>query len=341
MLIINASSTSMKHNANDLESLFKILDTASRSEVHLKKRQGTLRNKGLRQIFQVVKYASYGFAFVMMIIFQLIAAPTWFGIISLIALLIGYLCVLCELIVDVWVNRESVKNPFGILLNNSRITAIVDAQLIQDLMHKPLEQVEFLLLELKAEKDFFERRISLFVGSIEKVGIFPGLLAVVFSFSNLKQGQSGWITALAYVTPILYFFGAGGHYLIMRLDRQVKILELVMERKKGEITGSSISKQNKYDHSRPDSVTLDLTGIYDEETLHEYLSKMLSFPEYYGRNFDAFWDCIRDDEQSTMPKTLNVIGLSALASHLPQEAKLLKQSLLDYQKERDIYLILA
>jgi RNAse (barnase) inhibitor barstar len=94
-------------------------------------------------------------------------------------------------------------------------------------------------------------------------------------------------------------------------------------------------------HSRPESITLDLTGIYDEETLHEYLSKMLSFPEYYGRNFDAFWDCIRDDEQSIMPKTLIVNGLSELASHLPQEAKLLKQLLLDYQKECDVHLILA
>jgi ribonuclease inhibitor len=92
---------------------------------------------------------------------------------------------------------------------------------------------------------------------------------------------------------------------------------------------------------RPDSLTLDLTGIYDEETLHEYLSKMLSFPEYYGRNFDACWDCIRDEEQSIMPKALKVIGLSDLASHLPQEAKLLKQSLLDFQKERDVHLILA
>jgi RNAse (barnase) inhibitor barstar len=68
---------------------------------------------------------------------------------------------------------------------------------------------------------------------------------------------------------------------------------------------------------------------------------MLSFPEYYGCNFDAFWDCIRDDEQSIMPETLNVIGLSELASHLPQEAKLLEQSLLDYQKERNVYLTLA
>jgi RNAse (barnase) inhibitor barstar len=283
----------------------------------------------------------------MIVIFNLIDAPAWFGIstswipvISLLALLIWYLCILAEPLLDAWVYRELIKSPFGVLLNNAKVAARCDLSLMRKLMPKPLEQVELLLLEVKAEKDSFERRISLFVGSIEKVGIVPGLLALAFSLSNLKQGQSKWVTALAYATPILYFVGAGGHYLIMSLDRKVKILELVIARKKEKIAEAANSKQSEI-NSRPDSLTLDLTWIKDDKTLHKYLCKMLSFPEYYGHNFDAFWDCIRDEKQSIMPKTLNVIGLSELASHLPQEAKLLEQSLLDYQKERDVHLILA
>lgn len=82
-------------------------------------------------------------------------------------------------------------------------------------------------------------------------------------------------------------------------------------------------------------LTLHLTGIYDDKTLHKYLSKMLSF------HFDAFSDYIRDDGQSTIARTLNIIRLIELASHLPREAKLLEQSLLDYQKECDVHLIFA
>jgi RNAse (barnase) inhibitor barstar len=65
------------------------------------------------------------------------------------------------------------------------------------------------------------------------------------------------------------------------------------------------------------------------------------FSEFYGFSFDAFWDCITDDAQSIVTNTLNVVGVSELASNLPREAKLLEKSLLDYQKERNTHLTLA
>lgn len=64
-----------------------------------------------------------------------------------------------------------------------------------------------------------------------------------------------------------------------------------------------------------------MSGIIDDETLHEYLSKKLNFPGYYGYNFDAFWDCITDEKQSSMPNVLVVEGLEALKSICPMNMK--------------------
>jgi len=84
---------------------------------------------------------------------------------------------------------------------------------------------------------------------------------------------------------------------------------------------------------REEKLVLDLSGILDEETLHEYLSKKLNFPGYYGYNFDAFWDCITDEEQPSMPKVLRIEGLAALEKYLPGEFSKLMGCLNDYEKE--------
>lgn len=42
-------------------------------------------------------------------------------------------------------------------------------------------------------------------------------------------------------------------------------------------------------------VVLDGKKIIDRETLHKTLKKELRFPEYYGENLDALWDCLTTD----------------------------------------------
>ena len=75
------------------------------------------------------------------------------------------------------------------------------------------------------------------------------------------------------------------------------------------------------------------------EELHKLFAKMLKFPTYYGLNFDAFWDCITDEAQSTMPQKLIITGVAALHSNLPIEYNMLVKCLDDYQEmfpEREV-----
>ena len=41
--------------------------------------------------------------------------------------------------------------------------------------------------------------------------------------------------------------------------------------------------------------TLDFSGCQYLNELHERMQVALEFPDYYGKNLDAFWDCINRD----------------------------------------------
>jgi ribonuclease inhibitor len=80
---------------------------------------------------------------------------------------------------------------------------------------------------------------------------------------------------------------------------------------------------------RVERVVLELSTVESSEALHDLLSDRLAFPSYYGRNWDAFWDCIRDPEQSCMPRRLCVRGYEAFSERLPRDARLLRSCLED------------
>ena len=39
---------------------------------------------------------------------------------------------------------------------------------------------------------------------------------------------------------------------------------------------------------------LDALRLKDKKEAHEYLSESMHFPEHYGKNLDALYDCFRE-----------------------------------------------
>ena len=60
-------------------------------------------------------------------------------------------------------------------------------------------------------------------------------------------------------------------------------------------------------------ITIDGRNVNTRDELHEVLGKELSFPEWYGRNLDALYDCLTDVCDDT---TLQVTHVDALREHL-------------------------
>lgn len=40
-------------------------------------------------------------------------------------------------------------------------------------------------------------------------------------------------------------------------------------------------------------ITLDFSHIKSHWDLHDYFHEVFDLPDYYGRNMDALWDCLR------------------------------------------------
>lgn len=83
-----------------------------------------------------------------------------------------------------------------------------------------------------------------------------------------------------------------------------------------------------------EKIRINLGFATSKQSLHELLAAVLGFPDYYGMNWDAFWDCIRDPEQSNMPNQLELSGISRLEMTLPQDAQQLRQIIKDLESEQ-------
>lgn len=77
--------------------------------------------------------------------------------------------------------------------------------------------------------------------------------------------------------------------------------------------------------SRQLLIEINLSAISSPQELHAVLAKHLHFPDWYGANWDAFWDAITG--LVDMPLELHLIGCNELSQRLPRESNLLQSCL--------------
>jgi len=66
-------------------------------------------------------------------------------------------------------------------------------------------------------------------------------------------------------------------------------------------------------------VNLDVTNVKSSKEFHQCLKTTLEFPDFYGMNWDAFWDTITG--LISLPEEINIIGWKDVVHNLPEEAK--------------------
>lgn len=76
---------------------------------------------------------------------------------------------------------------------------------------------------------------------------------------------------------------------------------------------------------RREIVEIDLSVATTPRDLHLLLARSLGFPDWYGCNWDAFWDAITG--LVAMPRRLRLIGWDHLVTRLPHDARLMQQLL--------------
>lgn len=83
--------------------------------------------------------------------------------------------------------------------------------------------------------------------------------------------------------------------------------------------------------ARDKRVEIELNDIESTEQLHVRLMKTLSFPDWYGRNWNAFWDAIT--ALVDMPLILRLKGWSEFERRFPRDAKLMSDCLRDMAQQ--------
>ncbi len=78
-------------------------------------------------------------------------------------------------------------------------------------------------------------------------------------------------------------------------------------------------------------VVLDVSTVHKSAELHALLRKELKFPEFYGMNWDAFWDVITGMVE--LPETLSFEGWDKLKVALPEDTKILSNLLYKFNEE--------
>ena len=73
-----------------------------------------------------------------------------------------------------------------------------------------------------------------------------------------------------------------------------------------------------------DNLVINVGSAKTSKELHDLLFEAFQFPDYYGSNWDAFDECIRD---VPVPSSIQIIHFDVLQSRLPSEADLLSDCL--------------
>ncbi|MFC9462479.1 barstar family protein [Streptomyces sp. NPDC056983] len=76
-------------------------------------------------------------------------------------------------------------------------------------------------------------------------------------------------------------------------------------------------------------ITIDVSGLLDERALHLLLQQELGFPDFYGKNWDAFWDAITG--LVWIPDRLRFLGWEQLVEDVPSGAAMLRRALDNYR----------
>lgn len=78
-------------------------------------------------------------------------------------------------------------------------------------------------------------------------------------------------------------------------------------------------------------VVFDLTSIGTVRELHLLMAKTLQFPDWYGPNWDAFWDVSIGLVE--MPEKLQLLGWNDFETRFPRDAWIMKKCLTELAAE--------
>lgn len=159
----------------------------------------------------------------------------WFKLAGLSLLLLVYLAVPAMQLYSAYRYRSKIKRSFLLPLCESlnlniKTELSVDTMYFPELKKLTTQELQLGLLEIKNERIFLEKRMTLLIGPIDKLGILPGIVATITALTKIPENYN-WISAIAYGYMGLSILSLFFYQLIMRYERMIALTELALESK--------------------------------------------------------------------------------------------------------------
>ncbi|MGB3610927.1 MAG: hypothetical protein WA987_11180 [Cellvibrio sp.] len=224
-------------NRAERESFYELMRLGQRLETRVRNKLSSRYSEALMKWYFIVTIVTpFGVACVFAVIKYFLPDVQIVNTVGLWSLVISYLFAMLQPFVWFILNARTIRSflvePTKSILINLNVKTMIDVKLLRMMKKYSKEQLELCSLELKVEKEHIEKRTSLIAGSIEKIGLAPGALAISISIFGNDYGD--WTTALAYVVMLFYVCALIAHFLVMRLDRFIRIVEMAIKTKECE-----------------------------------------------------------------------------------------------------------
>ncbi len=79
-------------------------------------------------------------------------------------------------------------------------------------------------------------------------------------------------------------------------------------------------------------IVVDFAELRDMGDVHDFFSEMFDFPEWYGRNSDALWDLLRDNDIMNRDVIFEVRNFDTAEKNMKRDADILRRIFHELEK---------
>lgn len=154
--------------------------------------------------------------------------------ISIVLIFFSYVLLLLMPVVKIFEERKLIKYFFTMPLSSSidqniKREFLIDNNFLPKFISLGKEILELGLMEVRHEREFLNKRITLLVGPIDKLGVLSGIISMIITISKPVGGYD-WVMGLAYGYIALIIISLSFFNLLVKYDRMIALTELALSR---------------------------------------------------------------------------------------------------------------
>ena len=213
----------------ELENYYKKNKRKPKLKLNLKQRTLSFIIQHLSLVIAIILYVV---AIIISLIDKDSLSPFWLLLISLLLIHFNYSQFIYKsLKKDIKIFTFPINHSINL---NVKGNYVIDKKYLKALISLDIEQLKFGYLELNHAYECLKRRISLVLGPLDKLGVFPGIISLLGLLPQVKALSWQWIEVIPYSYGGLMILGLFFYNDLDKYERMLALIKLAIERKEKE-----------------------------------------------------------------------------------------------------------